>query len=76
MKITINQYEKSVKRCYLVSTENVVDEAEYFTNKKEACKACRKYKKDSPNHKHAVSLIVWDEENEWYDAINNYVLYL
>ena len=76
MKTTINQYEKSINKCYSVSTENVIDKAEYFTNKKEACKACRKYKKDSPNHNHAVSLIVWDEENEWYEAVGDFILYL
>ena len=76
MKITINQYEKSVKRCYSVSTENVIDRPEYFTNKKEACKMCRKYKKASPDYNHSVSLVVWDEENEWYDAVGDFILYL
>ena len=76
MKTTINQYKKSINKCYSVSTENVIGKDEYFTNKKEACKACRKYKKDSPNHKHTVSLIVWDEENEWYGVVGDFILYL
>lgn len=76
MKTTINQYEKSISKCYSVATENVIDKAEYFTNKKEACKVCRQYKNDSPEYNYSVSLIVWDEENEWYNAVGDYVLYL
>ena len=37
MKTIINQYEKSINKCYSVATENVIDKAEYFTNKKYPC---------------------------------------
>ena len=76
MKIPITQYEKSVNRCYSVSTENVVGRPEYFTNEKEACEVCRQYKKDLPKYNHSVSLVVWNEENEWYNTVGDFILYL
>ena len=76
MKITINQYEKSVNKYYSVATENVLDEAEYFTNKKEACQVCRQYKRDYPNYNHAVSLVVLNQKDESYDTAGDYILYL